>query len=478
MQDALISEFLKKDKAGKRLKVAVFGDCGLDQYYYTQVNRISPEFPIPVSLSLTEEPDHTLPGMAANVVYQFRNFNVDAFLVSIINQKAQEIYSKCGVDARYCACCAYQIPTKKRFYHNDFPLSRWDVEDFGNCPLKISYANIEDRFMDLLVFSDYNKGFFDNQVQSLISRVTVPTIVDPKSEDIDKWKNCTIFKPNSFEAKKLSNLSDWREQALYFQERLKCQAVVITRGGDGVVGLIEGKEFQYNPKNLDTVNSVIGAGDCFIAFMAMAIGRGFEVKEAVEIAYEAGAIYVQNKHNEPVTPHLLLAYEDPIAAKIRQPEELKDRNCKLVFTNGCFDAGLTSGHVKCLQFAKKQGDKLVVAVNSDDSVRRLKGSGRPFMPLSERMEVIAALDCVDYVVSFDKNDPLEVIKIILPNVIVKGGDYRPEQVVGFGISEIIISPHFECLSTTEKLALFSEYTKTKGCGSSNEQQPPINTNCV
>jgi D-beta-D-heptose 7-phosphate kinase/D-beta-D-heptose 1-phosphate adenosyltransferase len=132
-------------------------------------------------------------------------------------------------------------------------------------------------------------------------------------------------------------------------------------------------------------------------------------------------------------------------------QELLNRNFTLAFTNGCFDFGLTAGHIACLEFAKCQCDRLVVALNTDDSIRRLKGEGRPVLPLEDRMRIVSALRCVDYVVSFDEDTPLEVIKAIRPDVIVKGGEYSPEQVAGYGLAPVKICPMVECLSTTQKL---------------------------
>ena len=129
------------------------------------------------------------------------------------------------------------------------------------------------------------------------------------------------------------------------------------------------------------------------------------------------------------------------------------RNYKLVFTNGCFDFGLTRGHIECLTFAKAQGDKLIVGLNSDSSIKRLKGNNRPILPLEDRMHIMAALECVDYVYSFEEDSPLELIKKLKVDVIVKGSDYQKEKVVGYGLAEVIICPLVKCISTTEKIQL-------------------------
>src|SRR5499427_2064533 len=453
----LISDFLARDD-GTTLRVGVFGDCMVDEYYYTEVNRISPEFPIPVMRSSREDMRYALPGGAANVAYQFLHFNVDACLVAMVNGHAKQVYDQAGVNTSLCHHCDYQVPVKKRFYHGDFPLSRWDIEEPSSFHSEPVYKGIMNTLlgMDVFVFSDYNKGFFDDvsdyepAFRPLIAQTAIPTIVDPKAEDIEKWQGCTVFKPNVLEARRLSKgRADWLSQARYFQKKLGCKAVVITMGGEGVNCLIDGEIFKYAPKRRPSnVNSVIGAGDCFIAFLAMALGRGTSVQEAVEIAYEAGAIYVQNKHNEPVTRHLLLAQEDPIAAKFRSPKDLATRDYKLAFTNGCFDL-LHPGHLATLQFAKDKADKLVVAVNGDQSVARLKGPSRPVNGLANRMRLLAALQMVDFVVSFDEDTPARLIDAIRPDVLVKGGDYRPEQIVGYEtVAEVFAAPMVEGMSTS------------------------------
>jgi D-beta-D-heptose 7-phosphate kinase/D-beta-D-heptose 1-phosphate adenosyltransferase len=160
---------------------------------------------------------------------------------------------------------------------------------------------------------------------------------------------------------------------------------------------------------------------------------------------------VQRKHNQPLVPADLLRLIDPCAAKFVSPSSLRERDYRLVMTNGCFDLGLTANHVRSLQWAKNQGEKLVVAVNDDESVRRLKGEGRPIMGVEERKRVVAGLECVDFVVDFSEDTPLELVNMIMPDCLVKGGDYQPGAVAGYGVVPIIIHPLFDGLSTTEKI---------------------------
>jgi D-beta-D-heptose 7-phosphate kinase/D-beta-D-heptose 1-phosphate adenosyltransferase len=172
------------------------------------------------------------------------------------------------------------------------------------------------------------------------------------------------------------------------------------------------------------------------------------LRRAVAVAWEAGAVYVQRKHNRPVSPQDLLAHVDPIAAKFVTNDWLRDRDFELTFTNGCFDI-IHSGHLELLKYCKSIGNKVVVAVNSDESVKVLKGCDRPINTLAHRMQMLAQLSCVDYVVSFEEETPEEILGDISPNILVKGGDYCPDDVVGKDlVEEVRIFPLMADQSTT------------------------------
>ena len=452
---SLISDFLTKD-AEKQIRIAVVGDAMVDEYFYVSVKRMSPEFPIPVMLSENIRADYSLPGGAANVAYQLQHFNADVTLNALVDGPSLKIFQSAGlnVDPSVEMACGYgHVPLKRRFYSKDFPIYRWDIEQpkYG-----IDGNHLDDYLVrlfarkfdeDVVILSDYDKGVFSlNHLPNV--RPGCVTIVDPKGKDIDKWRGCTIFKPNAVEAAVLSGEIRWELQCEYFQRRLGCAAVVITQEGDGVAGTVGGKLFEYRPRGKGVrAESVIGAGDCFVAVLALAVGHGFSVPQASEIAFEAGSLYVRRKHNEPVTPRQLRHKDDPIQAKFATVRELKGSPGKLVFTNGCFDI-LHAGHLSTLKFAKSKGDRLVVAVNSDASVGRLK-PGRPFVPLEQRMLILASLEMVDYVVSFDEDTPRNLIEEIQPDVLVKGGDYDPADIVGAAIvNEVYAAPTVEDLSTT------------------------------
>lgn len=416
------------------------GDALVDEYCDVKVSRISPEFPMPIMWSPGETYE-SRPGGVANVAYQFRHFNVGVSLHCFRNSYSDAVF---GNHRLFCWPGTFlhewecHTPIKRRYLDGGVQVVRHDIEAplCGMTKERINQyyqhlaRELENRkaseveHCDVVILSDYDKGFFSGDGNYLDLFKGVKTIVDPKNGPLSKWKGCTVFKPNAKEAAALSGLSDPLEQARFFQKELECQSVVITFGGEKVVGVDGDVPFQYCPTRvIENIGSVVGAGDCFCAFFAMAIGHNFSVPEAAEIAWNAGAVYVMGRMNRPIIPAELSI--DGIV----EPEDLAGRDFKLVFTNGCFDL-LHEGHIKTLEFAKEKGDKLVVALNTDDSVRRLKGEGRPVMPLEQRMIVMSNLKPVDFVVSFDEDTPLEVLKKIKPDVLVKGADYSTESIVG------------------------------------------------
>ncbi len=447
----IINNFLKKNMESK-ISINVIGDSMLDWYYDVDVNRISPEFPIPVFKSSSEDPEAgSVPGGAANVAMQYNYFNVDVKYVSLITSLARIIYNARGINTDYCKVVDNMLlPVKKRIYSDGIPLVRWDIEkeNFGLDDIKKHLMDLVIPSSDMNIFSDYNKGIFNMPWFRKYFK-NADSIVDPKHANIDLWEDCTVFKPNASEAKTLSDKKGWKDQVEFFTNSIRCKSVVITQSGEGVVGK-DSDYFEYRPKQkTKKVSSVIGAGDCFVCFMSMALLRGFTLPQACEIAYKAGTFYVQRNMNQPISPAELLSLSD--SKYVEEPEILSQRNFKLVFTNGCFDFGLTAAHVELLKFAKRHGDKLVVALNSDASTARLKGSGRPILPLEERIKIVSSFDCVDYVLSFEEDTPLEIIKKIDPDIIVKGGDYKKHEVVGNQIAEVILFDYMDVTSTTEKI---------------------------
>ena len=432
MNTELLKRFSDKLQE-KQICVHVVGDSILDENYQVKVNRISPECPnVNILLSENDKPFQSLPGGAANVCYQLNNFNIKSRLFTFVDTEAYQIISK---EIKHWGHVilpdGHYIPRKKRYYERGFQaITRWDVEkiNYGLNLTELQASLVEkwNQFEkpDVVIFSDYNKGLFSGNLRSEFFKTDAITIVDPKAAPIEKWEHCNVFKPNAKEAAILSGESDWKQQCDYFKKKVHCDAVVITQEGDGVVGKTD-DYFEYRPNLVVKPVDIIGAGDCFIGMLGAALAHGFTVEEAATIAFHGGIAYVTQKQKGTFGPWAF-HFSNKILNDYRV---LKNRNYKLVFTNGCFDL-FHSGHLYTLEAAKSKGDKLVVAVNDDDSIKRNKGENRPIIPLKERIKLLAALQCVDFVITFNEDTPQKLIEDIRPDVLVKGADWENKTVAG------------------------------------------------
>jgi len=456
----ILENFLNLNEIGPQINIGVVGDAMIDMYFDTKVKKISPEFPIPVYQS-DNESSYNLPGGSANTVYQFKNFKVKADLIAFIDQESEICFKNHGINVENCIKIDQwrrnincKIPRKKRFYSDDFPAFRWDVEQnhYGlgrdlNKKCEELYNKIRKnvKSFQALIFSDYNKGVLEEYNHLLIQEVPI-SVVDPKAGNIDRWRGCTVFKPNKSEALVLSGQSNIADAAKYFHDRLQCKAVVITEAERGIT-VYDGELYEIRPdKALSAAQSVIGAGDCFTAFLAMALSREMSIREAAEVAWNAGTLYVKNKHNKPLIPRDL---KDPIFSKFVKPQDLINRDFKLAATGGCFDL-FHCGHLESLKFAKSKGDKLVVLINSDESIKKLKGDNRPIIPLDQRMNIVASIEYVDYVISFEQDSPREILDVIKPDVFVKGSSYLVDQIkASDGVDSVFLCPIVDGISTTK-----------------------------
>jgi len=452
----MIAKLFLKNKL-RQLNIVVMGDIAIDEYKYGKVSRISPEFPVPILHSRAQQSVFAL-GMAANVCYQMKCFNAKVALMGFIDDKTHNVLFEHNINDDFCVRLnkGYN-PIKVRFYEGNFPLARCDIEElnYGEENIEFLRSKLLDSFEnyltkvtpDIVVLSDYDKGVFNDLFSKKIIDIcldnNVPTLVDPKKPPLSKWKNCTYFKPNLNEATNLTTSISIKEKILEIQKCLNCKGVVITQEGNGYNGIIDNELFAelHEPLSLEKVNNKVGAGDAYLGLLAICLSYKFDFKTSCDLAFKAGVKYVQKKHNKFIT------FLDMLESKIINPDLLIDRDFKLVLTNGCFDI-LHVGHLQLLKFAKSKGDKLVVAVNSDESVSRLK-PGRPFVSLKNRMELLAALECVDFVISFNEDTPLEIIKKINPEILIKGSEYLVDDIVGREfVKEVITCPMVEKYSTS------------------------------
>jgi len=441
-------------------KIAVIGDAIIDEYYYVKAEKISPEFPISVIHSELFSPEKSLPGGAANVCYQLSNFDKIVSYFGIVDFEALSILED-YFSMDNCVLLNGKNPRKKRFYQDFFPLCRIDVETENYNLSKSSLNQLQKRIcenlsnsnFDIVIFSDYGKGMFnDFDIKNYFNSTgKAIKIVDPKNGPASKWANCDIIKPNYKEAKDISGLKDWKDQVKFFRDQTNAKYIIITQAGNGVVGLIDEEYFQYVPDKKTIPTSVIGAGDCFVSLLAIGLSNGLEIKESIESAFYGSSLYVKNKFNKPLHPADL--YKNKI---IDDPSILLKRNFSLCFTNGCFDFGLTAAHVDLLQYAKQKKEKLVVGLNSDSSIKKLKGDNRPIFSFEDRAKILSGLEFVDYIVKFEEDTPFDLINKIRPELIVKGGDYTPENVVGYGYYPVDIFKFVSSYSTTEKIIKLNE----------------------
>jgi D-beta-D-heptose 7-phosphate kinase/D-beta-D-heptose 1-phosphate adenosyltransferase len=434
-----------------RLQIGVVGDAMVDEYYKVDINRISPEYPIPIYNLESDTPLYATPGGAGNLCLQFVHFPVDVSLMSLLDVMTADMYRGFRINVANSVGVFGPIPTKKRYYQGNHPVLRLDIEqaDYGSPRIAENRADlnkkVQDATQDILLYSDYGKGVFADFPSYIPEGKTV--IVDPKKGPINKWRGATIIKPNAKEARELTGTSCVEKQCDIFIGETNCRAVLITQGSEGVVGRIDGQPFEYRLKSNTFVKSPIGAGDCYLAFLSMAIGVGMSIAEAAELACEASRVFVSHRtpnrlHNDPVAI-------DQLVPLSRNKIGVLPSLGKWVFCNGCFD-NLHAGHVSLLNRAKALGDKLIVAVNSDESVTRIKGSNRPIIPLNDRMEMLAALECVDSVLSFEEDVPLELIKSLNIDILVKGMDWEGKEIIGREfVKEVVLLPIHKNISTTK-----------------------------
>lgn len=456
----------------KKHKIAIIGDVIIDEYYKIKVDKISSEFPIPImQSSQSGQPHITKPGGAGNVASQLCNFNTNVTLFGIADQAAAKCLKDNGIKFIFEEADSF-VPRKKRFYTDNFSaVCRWDIEDdIEDSPTLLLLRKrlfqkieryIEQEDPSVVILSDYGKGLFDHnlakEIITLCNYFDIPTIVDPKSGNIDKWSDCTIFKPNHKEALNFAKLfsNDCIEK---ITDKLNCTATVVTHGEKGVYVYEKSRpSYHYTLCQKIDLRSEIGAGDCFAAIFALAYACKFNIQQCSMIAHNAGSVYVQHKHNKSISPFDLEKYVDPIEAKIQSQSNLSKilksnfDGKKVVMTNGCFDL-LHIGHIECIKTAKECGDILVVAVDSDENVARLKGKGRPVDGLDERMLKIASLSFVDFVTSFTGNPDIVINNIPSISVLVKGKVDSVDKIIGGDlVDDVVIVPELSSISTTSKI---------------------------
>lgn len=431
--------------AGKR--VLVLGDVILDRYETGEVVKLSREAPVPVLRRIEQK---NVPGGAANVAMNVRSLGGDAHLVSAVGEddeadELRRLLDDGGVQSRLFGEEVRSTTFKTRFVEKSQQLLRLDREQDQPLAPETSAAVVKvfERLLpvtDCVVFSDYAKGFFSPELArglyAMSADAGVPVVVDPRPPNHYLCENCHLFMPNRSEGALIAGLATAEvagglEIARALLDRYGTN-VILTDGKNGMFVARPGQEVVHMESRALEVFDVSGAGDTAAAAVALAVGAGLDLLQAAAVANEAAGIAVSKLGTATVSPGEI-ALRAGGASKLLDWDRLeaavgglRREGKKVVFTNGCFDL-LHVGHIKYLKAARALGDALVVALNTDSSVRRLKGPDRPLIEERQRAELIAALESVDYVTLFDQDTPVELISLLQPDVFAKGGDYTEEK---------------------------------------------------
>lgn len=447
--------------------VLVLGDLILDTYVSGKVSRISPEAPVPVVL---EQKQWAALGGAANVAANIAAFGGDVRLCGRIGddtdgQAFLKICENMGIDSK-TVIRSRSVPTTRKLrvmaaYQQVVRIDSESTELLNEDASKSALRAVQDFLLlegsKAIVLSDYGKGVCTaSLVQSVIklaNEKNVPVITDPKSLEMTRYQGTTLLKPNLSEGREMLKTQYPGERFATLDDEVKkiCEVILARSGARNVVlslsergvtvqGLDVDGESHFESTALQ-VADVSGAGDTMVSFLAMGLGAGIGVSRSVQLANIAAGIVCGKLGTATVSAAEFLnefkqLTDETKPEKILPGDELaellsqaRSSGKSVVFTNGCFDL-LHAGHVEVLQRAKSFGDILVVAMNSDLSVQRLKGPQRPIQTEQDRAKILAALACVDYVTIFGEETPAKLISLLKPAVLVKGGDYSADSIVG------------------------------------------------
>ncbi len=453
--------------------VLVIGDVMLDRYWFGDTGRISPEAPVPI-VKINNADNR--PGGAGNVALNIGALGAKVTLLGLVgNDEAAAIlegqltaasvnHDLCKVDATSTIVKLRVISRHQQLLRMDFEEKLVSVDKTLLCEhYRRHIANAK-----LIILSDYNKGTLSNtqELIQIAKQNHIPVLVDPKGSDFSIYKHADILTPNLKEFETIVGVcnseQDIIEKGKALLTNYELGALLVTRGEEGMT-LIQADSVTHFPAYAREVFDVTGAGDTVIGALGTAVAAGMSLPHATALANLAASIVVGKLGAATVSmPELQAALtgKTNFATGIVNEEQLSQavqqaraQGKKVVFTNGCFDI-IHAGHVTYLQLAKQLGDYLIVAVNSDESIRNLKGENRPINHLDHRMTVLAGLGVVDWVVPFNTETPEHLLRSLRPDILVKGSDYRPDQIVGadivrsYGGEARIISHNVKTSSTS------------------------------
>ncbi len=464
--------------------ILVFGDVMLDRYWHGNTTRISPEAPVPiVHIETTKE----LPGGAGNVALNINGLGAQAILVSSTGDDVpadllQGALTSSNIQTHLVRDAKRPTVTKLRIISHQQQLIRLDFENLlspCNQDLLLQHYQAALPKANVVILSDYHKGTIQDPQPFIqaAKRLGKPVLIDPKGEDFAPYRGATLIKPNRKEFERVVGVcktdSELIAKGIQAIKTYDLEALLITCGEKGMILLQRDLPPMQLPAKAQEVFDVTGAGDTVIAVLAASMAAGCSLSVSVQLANYAASIAVSKLGAATVQVaelRRLLHQEQGNESGIKTQEQLrlliedaKAHGETIVMTNGCFDI-LHAGHVTYLNQAKALGHRLLVAVNDDASVKALKGDFRPINPLTKRMFVLAGLAAVDWVVPFSEATPLRLIELLGPDVLVKGGDYTKDAVVGRESVEarggkVVILPFQEGCSTT---AVINSILETEG----------------
>ena len=449
-----IIDNIKKNLTSNKQWVLVIGDLMLDHYVFGDITRISPEAPVPVVKKIDEQ--YRLGG-AANVAANLRGFGIKTSIIGAIGKDSNGEILEALLKERHITTTGILktnniTTTKSRVLSGQQQILRIDDENVQNVneqqlikKINISLVNKP----SIIILSDYNKGLLNKQcIQKIIKLAKqnkIPVIADPKGNEIEKYHGVTVLTPNKKEALLLSqdiNLTDEKLNAKLrsYSKKYNIESIAMTQGHLGIKLIKQNKTTIIPATKPKFIYDLSGAGDTVVASIAAGIIAGLNIHNALELANHAAGYVISKVGTTAIDINDLIATlkkeNAEQSSKIVTLEmlekkivSLKKQKLTIGFTNGCFDI-LHAGHVMYLEKAKSKVDFLILALNSDSSVKTLKGPLRPIINEQDRARVLSALESVDAVITFNESTPLKLIKKIKPDLLIKGSDYKINQVVG------------------------------------------------
>jgi D-beta-D-heptose 7-phosphate kinase/D-beta-D-heptose 1-phosphate adenosyltransferase len=416
--------------------ILVIGDIMIDKYVYTNISKIANEAPIPV-FSFNHEKD--ILGGCGNVLENMKLFQNNLFLITVVGQDKDIVENLTkNFNSTLIVDPTRKTTVKTRLLSDNKILFRYDTENTHRISSDIE-NQIINKFnellpnLDIVLFSDYNKGVLTEKLcKYIIEQCNINnkiTIADLKY-NFNYFKNITITKPNLLEAKQFTKKDSVMEMHNAIFNEINCKYSIITLGKDGISLYDKTKLFTTSYESNEVID-VTGAGD-IVAAVISSFYKKTDIKSALKLATYLGTLSVKKIGTYEISHNDILSAYRWIKNKEFNPEilyHLKNSSNKIVFTNGCFDV-LHIGHLSYLEEAKKLGDILILGLNSDDSIKRLKGDKRPINNLQDRISFLNKFDFIDFIIPFDDDTPLEIIKSIKPDILVKGGDYNIESIIG------------------------------------------------